>query len=362
MSDSLEQFIEEVSGDRYLRIQDDLGEGFVRLRAAEAQRRQAQQDIRCFEDVVLEMLRNSRDAHARAIFVATWTEANVRNFTILDDGDGIPASMHEIVFEPFVTSKLDSFHADRWGVHGRGMALYSIRENVDSVSLVSSAPQVGAVFSVSASNETLTEKRDQSTLPSISLDADKKPVLRGPHNIVRTVIEFAIEERKNISVFFGSCASIVATLFHLGSSTAALTSVFVPFDDDTPYIERFSYCNDAESLAELSSSMALPISVRTAHRIMNGEIKPLPLIITALSDSQQTQQPQTLSRTNTSQKKDRNLRKIKFSSEDLASFKDAVWKDYSSLANQYYLDDAVDIDIRTRNNELIVRIPLQQQE
>ena len=68
MDSSLEQFIHSVSGDQYFRVEDDLGNGFVRLRAAEAQRRQALQDIRSFEDVILELLRNSRDAHARAIF------------------------------------------------------------------------------------------------------------------------------------------------------------------------------------------------------------------------------------------------------------------------------------------------------
>ena len=52
MDSSLEQFIHSVSGDQYFRVEDDLGNGFVRLRAAEAQRRQALQDIRSFEDVI----------------------------------------------------------------------------------------------------------------------------------------------------------------------------------------------------------------------------------------------------------------------------------------------------------------------
>ena len=93
MDSSLENFIENISGEQYLRVQDDLGNGYVRLRAAEAQRRQAKQDIRSTEDIIIELLRNSRDAHAHALFVATWTEESKRFITILDDGDGIPASM-----------------------------------------------------------------------------------------------------------------------------------------------------------------------------------------------------------------------------------------------------------------------------
>ena len=96
---SLESFIENLTGDSHLRVQDDLGDGFVRLKAAEAQRRQAKQDIRSFEDVVIEMLRNSRDANAHTIFVACWKEQSFRHVTMIDDGDGIPPSLHKTVFE-----------------------------------------------------------------------------------------------------------------------------------------------------------------------------------------------------------------------------------------------------------------------
>ena len=53
-----------------LRVEDDLGDGFVRLRVSEAERRQAKQDIRCVEDAVIEMLHNAR-AHARTIIMGT---------------------------------------------------------------------------------------------------------------------------------------------------------------------------------------------------------------------------------------------------------------------------------------------------
>ena len=166
---SLESFIKEITGDSHLRVQDDLGDGYVRLKAAEAQRRQAKQDIRSFEDIVIEMLRNSRDAQASVIFIATWKEQSIRHMTIIDDGDGIPPSLHETVFEPFVTSKLDSFHSDRWGVHGRGMALYSIRENTNEAQIVCSNKGQGSVFHVSAASETLGEKRDQSVCDTCNI-------------------------------------------------------------------------------------------------------------------------------------------------------------------------------------------------
>lgn len=61
-SDKLTDFIEDVTGDSHLRVEDDLGDGFVRLRVSEAERRQARHDIRSSEDIVIEMLRNARDA------------------------------------------------------------------------------------------------------------------------------------------------------------------------------------------------------------------------------------------------------------------------------------------------------------
>ena len=94
---SLQQFIQNISGEDHTRVQDDLGNGFVRLRAAEAQRRQAKQDIRSFEDVVIEMLRNARDANAKAIFIATWSTKEQRFLTMLDDGDGVPLQLHKII-------------------------------------------------------------------------------------------------------------------------------------------------------------------------------------------------------------------------------------------------------------------------
>ena len=68
--DTLSDFIDDVCGESRLRVEDDLGDGFVRLRSSEAERRQAAQDIRSSEDVVIELLRNARDAGASRIYLA----------------------------------------------------------------------------------------------------------------------------------------------------------------------------------------------------------------------------------------------------------------------------------------------------
>ena len=189
-------FVASMGGERSLRVEENLGEGYVRLRVAEAERRQAKHDIRCIEDVVIEMLRNSRDAGAKHIYVATSREGDLRTLVILDDGSGIPDDMQSRVFEARVTSKLESVHMDRWGVHGRGMALYSVKENALSAEVVSSGIGKGSSIRVTTSASALSERADQSTWPSTTVDDNGQLICeRGPHNIIRTCCEFAIEER-----------------------------------------------------------------------------------------------------------------------------------------------------------------------
>lgn len=358
--ESLQDFIESVSGDAHLRVQDDLGSGFVRLRAAEAQRRQALQDIRSFEDVVIEMLRNARDAGAHAIFVATWTEGTTRRLTMIDDGSGIPAGLHETVFEPFVTSKLDSFHSDRWGVHGRGMALYSIKQNADDARVLASAPGLGSVFSVTSNQEKLGEKRDQSTAPTITRGEDGSLVLRGPHNITRTVMEFCIDERGRIAVYLGSPSEIAATLCSLGMKAASqLESIFGTSDENTPYYQRFAYVDDAEDLADLSCYLGLPMSTRTAHRILKGEIEPLPTHLELLLPKKAGSSG---SLENTETQKSSRKSGIRMAEEDLATFQEGVRHQFASLAQSYYLSEDVEPSVKVRGDELVVRIPLQRED
>lgn len=121
-------FVSSITDGTRFRIEENLPHGFVRLKVAEAERRQAQHDIRSVEDVVTELVRNARDAGARNVLVGFQKEqGRYRRIAVIDDGCGIPEDMHSLVFEPRVTSKSEDFEEDRFGVHGRGMALFSIR-------------------------------------------------------------------------------------------------------------------------------------------------------------------------------------------------------------------------------------------
>lgn len=353
----LTQFIESIDGDNHLRVQDDLGDGFVRLRAAEAQRRQAKQDIRCTEDIVIEMLRNARDAHASLYFLATWKEQDKRFLTFIDNGDGVPENLHETIFEPFVTSKLDSFHADKWGVHGRGMALYSIRENAQSACILKSAPGRGSIFQVETDTTVLGEKKDQSSQPQITFNEAQKPVLRGPHNIIRTVLEFAIEQRETGVVFLGSPSEIASTLYYFPQSSALSLSPFSN-EETLAFMYGLALCEDPSDFSNRAQAMGLPLSSRNARRIMNGEIAPLaPHIEILVQNNHETDSLSTSSSRISKRSVHDRKHRVHFEQEDLEMFREEVAKSYDDLAEKYYLNSDEKPSIKIGKDALTITIP-----
>ncbi len=362
LDESLKDFIVETTGESHLRVQDDLGDGFVRLRAAEAQRRQAKQDIRSFEDVVIEMLRNARDAGATMIFVATWRDKHHRFMTMIDNGSGIPEPLHATVFEPFVTSKLDSFHADRWGVHGRGMALYSIKQNTNDARIIASAPGRGSVFFIEGSPSDLPEKADQSTLPRIVESEEGAPLLRGPHNIPRTVMEFAIDERKHIVVYMGTPTEIAATLYHLSDHASDGLSGLLVDEETLPYLQTFNFVHDPEDFSQRANEFGLPLSGRSARRIMNSEIAPLRPHLESLVEREVA----SATKTNGSHDSEKTLERIskdarglKIADDDLERFKRQLMAAYDELAQSYYLETR-EPRIRVEKGSIRVVFPVEK--
>ena len=355
MDASLQEFIEDVNGTGHLRIEHDFGDGFVRLQTSEAERRQAAQDIRCSENIVLEMLRNSRDAHASHIFVALAREGSKRIITVIDDGCGIPESMHSLVFEPRVTSKLDTSHMDAWGLHGRGMALYSISVNAVSAEVADSAPDLGCSMRVVSDLSTLPEKTDQSSFPTFELSEDGSVNVRGPRNILRTVCEFAIESRANCSVFVGSPAEISATMYAYGLSTlAAIDRIFCKDEREIPLTKRLATAGDPATFAELAGSMGLELSERTARRALDGEVAEVDPILdrVVLTKSEVASSKGT-------KRKGRSIgsKGIRLSADDAQALKEATMSAFADIAEAYYLEGDVEPSVRVRPDRITISIP-----
>ena len=351
-SGKLEEFIEDVTGESHLRVEEDLGGGFVRLRTSEADRRQAQQDIRCVEDIVLELLRNARDAGSRMICVATNREGSTRNIVVLDDGEGIPPEMQDRVFEPRVTSRLETFHADQWGVHGRGMALFSIASNTETHRIAQSGIGLGTAVQVSADVARLSEKTDQSTIPRFVVEESGRKVVRGPRNINRIVTEFTLAQKGTCLVYLGSPNEVLATLVEHGKRV--LSAVEVAFAADYreyPICLRPALAASPEELAEIAVTLGLDTSSRSARRILDGEVQALEPFVNKL-DIREGATKHMVRRGRTARP-----RPVAISAEDTKGFSDKMQDAFADIAESYYLQADVEPQIRVTREGMRIFIP-----
>ncbi len=343
-------FIEETSGVGHLRVEDHLGDGYVRLHVAEAEKRQAKHDIQSSEDILIEMLRNARDASAKHIFVALAKEGSTRSICMVDDGVGIPEHLQEKIFEPRVTSKLDSMHVDTWGVHGRGMALYSISLNAEKAYVARSDRNRGSALYVETDVNKLPERTDQSSIPAVRLKKDGSLVIRGAKNLNRTLIEFILTEQQGLVVYAGSPLDIIATLYHLGCSA---------FDSlpDGCIMKDFARCTSPAELQSQAKDAGLFTSERSARRVLDGVIAPLEPFISVLDKdslkSGATSEPQAVDIS----KDSRGLRLDESYKQD---FLDDISHAYDKLARAHYLDPGCEPSLSLDHDELVIRIPLHK--
>lgn len=350
-------FVSAVSGDTFLKVEENLGDGYVRLKVSEAERRQAKHDIRGVEDIVVELLRNARDAHAQRIFLATAREGDRRTLTVIDDGVGVPEGMQDRIFEPRVTSKLETMVMDTWGVHGRGMALFSIRSNAADAKVTVSAPHKGTALTVATDAGQLAERSDQSTWPTIERDeTGLVRVARGPHNIVRRVVEFSLEH-PGVDVFLGSPAEVLATLVML--ARFELDEADLLFCDEPgrlPVWQRPGASADANELTDAGAQLGLPISERTAHRILGGEITPLRTVrAQASGPTERTVEP-------TGPDIYRDRRGLKIHHTDMQTFRAELEKAFDTIAERYYLHLKCEPKITVGRDDIRVRFEVDKED
>jgi len=356
-SDDLIGFVSAVSGDAFLKVEENLGDGYVRLKVSEAERRQAKHDIRSTEDIVVELLRNSRDAHAHRIFIATGREGDSRTFTVVDDGVGVPRAMIERVFEPRVTSKLDSMVVDQWGVHGRGMALFSIRSNATVARIAASDSHKGASVLVEADTTALAERADQSTWPTVDhSETGAWTAVRGPHNIVRRVVEFALEY-PGIQLYLGSTTDIVTTMFCAARHDLdASELLFCDSLERLPVWQRCGAAGDAAELVDVAEDIGLTISERTAHRVLGGTLAPVPTVFDSATRSQEQRT------TPAAVDIYRDRRGLKIHHADLTAFQAELEKAFDTIAERYYIHLRTQPKISVGKDDIRVRFEVEKED
>ncbi|KXB53237.1 hypothetical protein HMPREF3190_00577 [Umbribacter vaginalis] len=392
-------------------IEEDLGQGYVRLSIGEAHARQAQQDIRSVEDIARELLRNAYDADAHNIFIALSSSNNMRSLLVLDDGHGIPQQLWSRIFEPRVTSKQASFHPDLWGMHGRGMALYSIAQQSNSARVVTSKLQAGSVIAVQCSLSTISEKADQSSFPTLEYRNDSLHV-RGARNIYRCCLEFALYAQPRCHIFVGTPTEMLTTIYHVYahacSHTSATTQSPTPCEENqqacvsSALIASLAQAKSVSSLHTKAQALGFDVSLRTARRVFDNTLTPQSDILQralALMDTshEQTQNHslyhassadthsdttrinqqhhQTLfdagSKTTASSVPEHSGtfgsvrsnaalgRVVTFDKADLLDFQAQIASSFAQLAPRYYLYEQPPIHVQCAKNELRISIPLR---
>ena len=345
-------FVSSLTGGDGLRVEETLGSGYVRLRVSEAERRQAKHDIRCVEDAVIEMLRNARDAGARRIFVASWREGDIRSIVMVDDGMGIPPNMHSRVFDARVTSKLDTVHMDRWGIHGRGMALYSIAQNAQEARVVDSNVGLGTSIVVSFDVSKIQERADQSSWPTIKGEG-KNFEVRGPKNIARACVEFAVETKGECNVYFGSPSEAVATMYGRVEPIGA-----PPHDFSKQGLANVALCmrpawaHDAREMRMAARSLGIDMSERTAHRIVRSQIAPLRNVLAHVLGPNGSNKAKRVGGISS--------RKLSLSDDDQREFKESLANAFGKIAARYYF--RLEGEPRIRIDGDVVHVAFSYQE
>jgi hypothetical protein len=223
----------------------DLGAGFARLTGVEGPRR-APSRITHVEDALLELARNARDAGATHIYVAsTLKDRRFRTLTVIDDGHGIPKSHRDLIFEPGVTTRHLNPVTEPGdpSTHGAGLSLYQIKNHsVQTRVLSTSSPtSIQATF-------------DTNSLPERTLQSSTRP---SKSNLRATLERFTATtnaQSPRLQTYYGPPGRILATLF---------------------YHRIIQTHRDSAGLREAAFGLGLGVSVRSAQRILRGEVRPV---------------------------------------------------------------------------------------
>ena len=224
----------------------DLGAGFARLTGVEGARRGAS-SITHVEDALLELVRNSRDAGATRVYVAsTLRDKRYRTLTVIDDGHGIPESHRDLILQPGVTTR----HLNpvtQFGdpsSHGAGLSLYQIKTRSLETKVVStsSPTSIQATF-------------DTKTLPERTLQSATRPSKSNLRATLERFTATANDHGRYLTSYYGPPARILATLlYHRIIQTRGESVV---------------------ALWEAASGLGLGVSVRSVQRILCGEVRPV---------------------------------------------------------------------------------------
>ena len=319
----------------------DLGAGFARLLGVEGLRRSPGR-LRSVEDALFELLRNSRDAGARNVYVASSLSARrYRTLVVIDDGCGIPETHKHLVFEPGITSRhldptpeppiqQDSNQAG--AAHGAGLSLYHIKNAALSAEVLSaySPTAIKAVF-------------DTRSLPEKRLQSNARP---SKANLLATLASFAdIYGPNPPRLYHASPARILSRL--LKNRIIQTTS--------KREASRGGTGGEALYVRRAAMDLGLEVSLRTVQRILAGDI---PAAGEVTSEVVVSTGRRISGASSTTVGRDRPAGPIlSVGTDDLAEIQAILQR----AARSSYLELA-GLDVETRPGEVILRARVYEQE
>ena len=315
----------------------DLGAGFARLLGVEGLRRSPGR-LRSVEDALFELLRNSRDAGARNVYVASSLSARrYRTLVVIDDGHGIPETHKHLVFEPGITSRhldptpelpIQQDSSQARTPHGAGLSLYHIKNAALSAEVLCtySPTAIKVVF-------------DTRSLPEKRLQSNARP---SKTNLLATLVSFAeISGPNPPHLYHASPARILSRL--LKNRIIQTTN------------EREDSGGGAVYLRRAAMDLGLEVSLRTVQRILAGVIPAAGEVaseVLASTGMRPSGAPWT------TVKRDRPAGPIlSVGNDDLAEIQDILRR----AARSSYMELA-GLDIEARPGEVILRARVYEQE
>jgi len=382
-SSDLNKFLEQLNIKDSLSIEEDLGNGYVRLKISEAERRQALQDINCVEDIFVELLRNSRDAGSKNIFIGTKKiEDKTRIIHFIDDGNGVPDTLKNLIFEARVTSKLENGMKDAYGFHGRGMALFSIKLNAKDIKITFSGKSMGTSFFLNIDLDDVPEKKDQSIIPQIIKMDEDINIIGGVNNIIRTIIEFQIQNR-DINFYYGAPTQVLSTMREKlkKKRSQGYYPTFKNWEKLMDFISQneikvteIPVLTDSYNLmGEIAEKIfSMNISRRGIQRIIYNEVKLLEPLKLDLLDNPITHEDtgrDEMSGSGKTGKKDFKLKLFdetrfasRFKDDEIKGIIKPLEERFNQLGKKYFLSVNKDIEFKRSNNTIKVIIELSDKE
>jgi hypothetical protein len=119
--------------------------------------------------------------------------------------------------------------------------------------------------------------------------------------------------------------------------------------------QRPAACSDAAELTSTAESIGLPVSERTAHRVLAGELAPLEPVLTQLLGPEE---PEPAAKPDIY----RDRRSLRIHHGDLEAFRNELTRAFDSLAERYYISLRGEPKITVSRDSISVRFTVEKED